>query len=266
MDRVKTIEELQQYNIAIRSLRKGFITNFYLNVEKHSIWIENEELFVHETIECLFLLHKNDNFYHLFFTATSTDSLCAALQGVPFRDELLSIDVVGAKENAVKDALKHVGFYEYETIYRMRRLGMPESCEFDSDIEEATLENVHEVKLLLDQHFNALSEQIFSEKELAVFVRNHTLLLFRDSGVIRGFIIYELRGVTLYLRYWWVSPSCRNRGIGAKLFHSFLNRGKNTKCQIHWLIATNDNARVRYEHYGYVAEPLYDYVLLNKKV
>ena len=39
-----------------------------------------------------------------------------------------------------------------------------------------------------------------------------------------------------------------------------------TKRQMHWVISTNDNAIKRYKHYGYIAESLYDYVLLNKKV
>ena len=105
MVRIKSIEEIQNFTCLIRSLRKGLITNFYLNVEKHSIWIEAGEFFVHETPECIFFLHENGNFYHLFFTATSTDSLCAALQKASFCNELLSIDILGAKENVVKDAL-----------------------------------------------------------------------------------------------------------------------------------------------------------------
>ena len=89
MVRIKSIEEIQNFTCFIRSLRKGLITNFYLNVEKHSIWIETGEFFVHETPECIFFLHENGNFYHLFFTATSTDSLCAALQKASFCNELL---------------------------------------------------------------------------------------------------------------------------------------------------------------------------------
>lgn len=45
-----------------------------------------------------------------------------------------------------------------------------------------------------------------------------------------------------------------------------MNLAKGTKRQMHWVISTNDNAIKRYKHYGYIAESLYDYVLLNKKV
>ena len=94
MVRIKSIEEIQNFTCFIRSLRKGLITNFYLNVEKHSIWIETGEFFVHETPECIFFLHENGNFYHLFFTATSTDSLCAALQKASFCNELVSVSAI----------------------------------------------------------------------------------------------------------------------------------------------------------------------------
>ena len=265
MVRINLIEQIQALAQQIRSLRKGFITNFYLNVEKHSIWIEDGVFFVHETSECIFLLHNDVNFYRVFFIATSVESLCAAFQNVPFRDKLLSIDLIGAKENRIKDSMMQIGFYQYETLYRMRRLGLPEHYESDSRIENATIEDVHEVKYLLDKYFDPLSEQICSEIELTILIQKHSILIFREGDAIQGFIIYELQGLTLFLRYWWVNPSYRNRGIGSKLLHSFFYRGKNTKRQIHWIISSNHNAQIRYEHYGYAVEPLYNYVLLNCK-
>lgn len=40
MDKIVSIEQLQELIINIRNLRKGFLTNFYLDKFKHSIWIE----------------------------------------------------------------------------------------------------------------------------------------------------------------------------------------------------------------------------------
>lgn len=265
MNRAQSINQIKSYISYIRNQKKGFITNFYLNEVKHAFWIEDGVLLVHETPECIFLLKENEDFFNLFFIATTANALQKAITTLPLSESLFTVDVVGAKDNPIKDSLLEIGFHQYETIYRMSRIGQPIDCEFDDGVQEANVDDVAIVKALLDKHFNALSEQICCKKELAHFVTNHCLLVYKNGGNINGFIIYEIQGVTLYLRYWWVDPSCRNKGIGAKLYHSFFNRGRTTKRQIHWLIESNENARVRYEHYGYTAENLYDYVLTNRK-
>lgn len=266
MNKLISIAQISDMVADIRNLREGFITNFFLNLDKHTIWIEEGSFFYIKKNKCTFFIKENKGFYNLFFSATDAKALHIALNDLPIMQDLISLDVVGNEDSPILKTLEEVGFHRYETIYRMSRVGLPGDYMFNPEIEEATIEDVPTIKKLLDTHFNALSEQICCEKELEIFVKNHTLLVYRDEVGIRGFIIYELQGLTLYLRYWWVDPECRNLGIGAKLYHSFFNRGKNTKRQIHWLIETNDNARVRYEHYGYKKERFYDYVLLNKKI
>lgn len=266
MNIIQSIDQIRDFVSGIRNLRKGFITNFFLNLDKHSIWIEEGTFFYLEEKECTFFIKGNKGFYNLFFSATTIEVLCAALKKLPIIQELISLDIVGLENNPILKALEDAGFYRYEVIYRMSRMGLPGDYHFSPDVEEARVEDIPTIKSLLDQHFDALSEQICCKKELEIFVKKHTILVYRDKVSIRGFIIYGLQGVTLYLRYWWVDPECRNLGIGAKLYHSFFNRGKDTKRQVHWLIETNDNARVRYEHYGYKKETLYNYVLLNKQM
>jgi GNAT superfamily N-acetyltransferase len=83
---------------------------------------------------------------------------------------------------------------------------------------------------------------------------------------IAGFIIYQLVGVTLYLRYWFVSPLFRDRKFGSKLFNYFLLKGKDSKRQLFWVIQTNENAISRYKHYGFKEEKIYNFVLTNKNI
>lgn len=266
MVRIDSIEQIQTFSQSIRSLSKGFITNFYLNVEKHSIWIEAGEFFVYETPECIFFLHNNGTFYHLFFTATSTDSLCVALQKAPFYDELLSIDILGAKENVIKDALVNIGFYEYKSLYRMYHIGCMPQYEMEKMPDVATIKDLDEINFILNQVFDPLSEQIPTKGELALTISKEGILIFRAEGKIKGLVLFELSKQSLHWRFWWVEERYRDQHVGALLHHSLMNLAKGTKRQMHWVVSTNDNAIKRHEHYGYVAEPLYDYVLLNKKI
>lgn len=266
MVRIKSIEEIQNFISFIRSLRKGIITNFYLNIEKHSIWIEAGEFFVNKTPKCIFFLHENGNSYQLFFTATSIDTLCESLQKASFRNELLSIDILGAKENAVKNALVNIGFYEYKSLYRMCHIGYPPQYEMEKIADVATIKDIDAIYHIINQTFDPLSEQIPTKGELALAISKKEILIFRAESKIKGLILFELSKLNMYLRFWWVDKMYRNQHIGAFLYHSLMNLARDTKRQILWVISTNDNAINRYKHYGYIAESLYDYVLLNKKV
>ena len=76
-----------------------------------------------------------------------------------------------------------------------------------------------------------------------------------------GFLIYELKATTLYLRYWFTHPDYRDRKVGSRLLCRFFEEGKDTKRQLLWVIRTNDNAIKRYRHYSFVEENMYDYIM-----
>ena len=79
MDKIVSIEQLQELIINIRNLRKGFLTNFYLDKFKHSIWIEKGALFYILIDETLFFLKKDIGFSNLFYCSTIVENLSRSL-------------------------------------------------------------------------------------------------------------------------------------------------------------------------------------------
>lgn len=100
-------------------------------------------------------------------------------------------------------------------------------------------------------------------KKLHIIYKTNGLVYKLEHKIV-GFIIFELTGLTLYLRYWFVLPQFREMNIGSKLFNSFMYEGRNTKRQLLWVITHNINAIKRYVHYGFKPEKLFDYVLKLK--
>lgn len=45
MDKIDSLDKINGFVSDIRSLRKGYLSNFFLDRKKHSIWIEKGELF-----------------------------------------------------------------------------------------------------------------------------------------------------------------------------------------------------------------------------
>ena len=267
MDNLQSINDVQMLIQQIRSERKGFITNFFLDHFKHSLWIDRNAFFYESFDDCFLLIKRNETYSYLYFISTDMRALNKALVKF-FRNYIGTcvVDLVGNDSILpLKNKFVLWGFEEYELLYRMSRTGYPNvSLPIDEHIKKGVLGDVETIKILLDACFDPLSEQIPSEEELGHFVKNGPVLVYKQNGSISGFIIYELTGVTLYLRYWFVIPEFREKKIGAKLFNAFMHEGALSKRQMFWVISRNENAIKRYLHYGFSPEKLYDYVLIKK--
>ena len=120
------------------------------------------------------------------------------------------------------------------------------------------------VDIAMQRDFDPLAEQLPSLKELEDYAERKQLLVIKDGDNLCGFLIFEITGVTWYLRYWYTSPDYRNKGIGAGLLRTSLLYGIESKRQIFWVIADNENAIKRYEHYGFKKENMNDYVMIKR--
>lgn len=266
MNKIESIDTLSEYFNVIRQKRKGFITNFFLNPLKHSLWIEKGELKAILINDCYIIIRRSKLVNYLFYIATDTEQLTNGLKEVlstiTFR---VMTDIVGSmKVEPLKQLFIENGFSEFEILYRMNRMGAVEYSALDPNVQYASIKDLNYIYTLLCKYFNPLSEQIPEKKEVEKFILDNQVLVYKHDKKIYGFIIFELAGFTLYLRYWFVSPLFRNQHIGSKLFNSFMHEGRYTKRQLFWVITTNTNAIKRYEHYGFQAENMFDYVLIKE--
>ena len=52
MDKIDSLDKINAFVSDIRSLRKGYLTNFFLDRKKHSLWIEKGEPFYVSFPDC----------------------------------------------------------------------------------------------------------------------------------------------------------------------------------------------------------------------
>lgn len=268
MNKIISITQIRELISQIRNLGKGFLTNFYLDEDKHHIWIEND-IFYYEIIgSTCFFIKRNVDFINLFYLTTSLTELKLSLNifSKSIQQELI-IDIVGKENqcNKISSNLEELGFMTYKSLIRMSRLTPPYlEVINDPHLEYLDVNDLPLIKDILDCYFDAKSEQIPLIEELEKYSRNKQIIIYKKDYKIAGFLIFENNATTLYLRYWFVDPKYRDQKIGAKLLNAFFNIGRETKRQLFWVITDNVNAIKRYSHYGFKNEDMFDYILKRK--
>lgn len=265
MQKVQSIEQLQQLSAEIRSLRRGFITNFFLDPVKHGLWVTKGDCYTERMDNTLFIIKQSPTFWNVFYCSTMLDDFSHDLSAFMAKhsDVTMIFDIVGRDVQCqpVVELCRSKGCKEASSLVRMMRMTTPMEYTADDSIRQATENDIPEVSQLLHNYFDEQTEQIPYDEELLDYARQGHVLVCEGKGKMAGFLIYELNATTLYLRYWFTHPDYRDKKVGSHLLRHFFEEGKNTKRQLFWVIRTNENAIVRYRHYGFTEENMYDYVM-----
>ena len=265
MEKIQAIELIQHLSAEIRSLRRGFITNFFLDPVKHRLWIEKGNCYVERRGNTLFIIKKSPSFWNVFYCSTTHEDFGKDLSSFlsTYFDVTMMFDIVGRDIQCkpIVDLFKVNGCKEATSLVRMTRSTTPMEYTADNTIRYATKKDIPKVSTLLHTYFDEHTEQIPYDEELFNYALNEHVLVCEEDEKMAGFLIYELNATTLYLRYWFTHPDFRDQKVGSKLLRRFFEDGKKTKRQLFWVIRTNENAIVRYRHYGFTEENMYDYIM-----
>jgi GNAT superfamily N-acetyltransferase len=266
------------------------VTNFFPDEERMAAWCRDGTFFEECHGDTQFLIRRQNAFANVYFMGRSVETL-----GRDWKLFVASngsgrwiVDLIGPDRvrQPMENAFKSVGFARLTTLQRMGRKTPEEietgagravaprpsqragGCppylgEYATDVECATAGDVGAIKCLLDTYFVAEEEQIPSAEEIGKWIEKQTIYVVRGNAgdPILGFVILDLSPATLYLRYWFVHPSVRGKGVGGRLLKSMFAAGCDTKRQYFWVKTDNDNAINRYQHYGFQFEPLKDVVM-----
>ena len=86
MEKVESIEQQKELILNVRNQHQGFVTNFYLDEEKHAAWIRTGEFLFDKYDDTVFLLFDHyapdiENYFtNMFYISTSEDAMLARLK------------------------------------------------------------------------------------------------------------------------------------------------------------------------------------------
>lgn len=267
MDKIVSFNQINELTGQIRSLRKGFVTNFFWDDNKHTYWIEKGLLTYQAHPESILLIHQSNGFSNLYYIATNIEQVLKHLAEIPQNDDFVADIVIRGEDTETIDTFIKFGFEKYKHLFRMTHVGLmaDDKWLYDETVVPAITDDIDSLSEALHLGFDPIAEQLPSKKKLSDYIDKEEILLIRDKEKICGFIIFEIVGVTWNLKYWYTSADYRNMGIGAKLMRASLLKAKDSKRQLLWVMSHNDNAIKRYEHYGFKREKMNDYVMIKRK-
>ena len=269
MEQVKSIEELQQRSAEIKSLRCGFITNFFLDQIKHGVWIKSGDCYIESEGSTLFIIKQSSTFWNVFYCSTTLDEFGKDLSAFIGKYHAITMifDIVGRDTQcqSVVKLFRSKGCKEAASLIRLTRMTTAIEYTADNTIRCADEKDIPVISELLHTYFNDQTEQIPYDEELIDYALQGHVLTCIEEGRMAGFLIYEINASTLYLRYWFTQPDFRDKKVGSRLLRRFLEEGKDTRRQLLWVIRSNENAINRYKHYGFIEENMYDFVMQREK-
>ena len=134
------------------------------------------------------------------------------------------LDIVQKEESSeLLNIFYYKSFNLYTTLVRMNRLNHKYNPEYTipHEIKEANSHHLNTLTSMVYSFFDEKAEQLPNEEELKNLIENKNVLIYEENNKIGGFLIYEIAGFTLHLKYWFVHPDYRERKIGSKLFNVF---------------------------------------------
>ena len=242
-------------------------TNFFPDEMRMSAWCRSGAFFEERCGDTQFFVRKQAGFCNLYFMSKSYDAIVTDLKMVLEVNgkERWIADLIGpdAVRQQLEKAFASHGFSPLTTLQRMGRRTPAEYFSQQPGVERANPEDATTIKSLLDWYFVAEEEQLPDIDEIQRWIAAGTLYLVRGvaGNDILGFTIFDLTPAALYLRYWFVHPDSRGRGVGGRLLKSMFAAGCGTKRQYFWVKTDNENAIKRYQHYGFQFEPMKDVVM-----
>ena len=243
------------------------VTNFFPDEERMAAWCRDGTFFEERCRDTQFLVRRQDAFANVYFMGRSVEAL-----GGDWKSFVASngsgrwvVDLIGPDRihEPMVGAFSSAGFEVLTVLQRMGRKTPSDAMIRSADVECAIAGDVGTIKQLLDVFFVAEEEQIPSAEEIEKWIEKQTVYVARSSAdnPIDGFVIFDLSPAMLYLRYWFVHPDSRGKGVGGHLLKAMFAAGRGTRRQYFWVKTDNENAIKRYQHYGFQFEPMKDVVM-----
>jgi len=270
MVKVESFDHLLGQIEMVKAKRRGYLTNFYHDRKKVTLWVNRNILYFLSYEDTLFVLKQNNDFFSLFYCTTDFEQLRKTLPllKAELAETILVIDIIGNNTSLSKTEQVFLdnSYHNYASLFRMSRAISEKEIDTYSNICFATPEDALTIESLLNEYFDPLCEQIPFIEEIDEWIELKHILVCKEDEFIAGFLIFDLIGITSYLRYWFTHPLHRDKHIGSQLLRRFFFESNSAKRQLFWVLDDNENAIKRYRHYGFESENMYDNVLVSQQI
>ncbi len=272
MQPVDTVNQVFTAIQRVKSNAAAFCTNFFPVPQKLQGWIDHGELFCEHHSETAFFFRKDRDFWRIYFCATNTGELQRELMDLPdvkIKSVVMDLIEREAASDSLLPIMESIGFRLYTRLRRLARPGSPGSQPPSSGGLQpvyAGKEDVNAVSDMLNVTFDHYAEQLPAIYEIEAAINNHQILMIKHAQTLAGLLFFETQGITSAIRYWVVAEKFRALRYGSALMRAYFAAHAAIQRFNLWVIADNQPAILKYQHYGYASDKLVDHVLVNEMV
>jgi hypothetical protein len=272
MELVRNYNEIINTLDKIKRINHSVVSNFFPNIERIKLFIDNREFFIKDYGNTTFLFKKHLDFYYLYFISSDASELEKSLKNlVKYTIEDIVIDLVGKDEEikSILNIFSDVGFEHYQTLIRMTRTKVSDlknvKLFFHEDISYVSKDEIELVNKFLLQNLDKYCDQIPSVTELNLMIINQTILCYKENGVIGGVFYFERNNLTAHIKSCVVAEKYRDTNAGFKLYNTFYFLCKDCVRFLLWVNVNNDIVIKVSNFDSYKADGLKDNILIRLK-
>ena len=250
----------------------AYCTNFFPTQPKLQGWIDHGELLGEFRDRSAFFARKDRDFWHWYFCAPDAGTLEREVAELPFlRTERVAVDLVG-NEASLGDLLRvagGAGFRPYARLLRLARAAQPGQGDTGDEGSEVTCADKADcpaIMELLETAFDRYADQLPMAYEIEAAIAARQILVVKREGALAALLFFETQGLTSTIRYWVVAERFRSHRLGSVLMRHYFAAQSAARRFILWVTAVNENAVLKYRHYGYNPDGLVDHVLVNELI
>jgi len=250
----------------------AYCTNFFPAQPKLQGWIEHGELLGEFRDRSAFFARKDRDFWHWYFCAPDVETLQREMGELPFlRIERAAVDLVGSEASlgGLVRVAGGAGFRPYARLLRLARAGQPGPADAGNEASEVVCADKADRQAvidLLETSFDRYADQLPMSYEIEAAIEARQILVVKREGTVGALLFFETQGLTSTIRYWVVGQRFRSYRLGSVLMRHYFAAQNAARRFILWVTAANEDAVLKYQHYGYHPDGLVDHVLVNEMI
>lgn len=258
-------EIIQWYNKKCENKVK--YTNCYFSIGEFLKWTDEEMCFLAYNTGFIFVIFHR-GYYKLFF-------YCDTLEWVKDIDRIkkirniseVAIEVLSKTEGELSELSHVLQTREINGYTRYRRVGNPaEEREDTENITYCDHEDLNDVMTIMKDTFLPVGNELLDISEIETYIDDKKVICIKSetdcnggvSAELLGYLIFEDKGKTSYVRNVCVNPKYRGKGIGKRLLNLYNEIHKGYKVFTLWCNDNNIRALKLYEWAGYCNEGLHN--------
>jgi len=204
-----------------------------------------------------FLLIENKRALHYLYFFSNSWEWLGSLDIIKIKYQQVIISIVQKQIENTEAVFLEKGFSVYKVYQRLRSKG---NFVDSSDIDYCNIMDKSILKQMMECTFDVFSDHVPTDEELEVFLERKQIICVREKGKVTGFVIFENKGKTSYIRMVCIEKKYQGKGLANELMKMYFKIHGNYASFTLWYDMKNSIAHSLYSKWNYADESLYNLI------